>query len=170
MDKRQSGSWYTPTRRRIKDLLSHKDRGVGSSSGIAGVLSRLFIQILEDLGVNGVRWKYLMDRYVDQEVKHFDNRRDRTSIRGNMNKEFLRPRMSWKVFCKAMMFLDFVSFEIQIHAKHRDGTVTVHRTIVDYTTKDEPNMQIVDPESPGQLEKFIELVPETGEVQKEEQQ
>jgi hypothetical protein len=147
--------------RKLSDFLrSRNDRGVGSSSGVSGVLSRLFQQICFDLNVLPYRWRYLLTRYVDAEVKNFDNCRDRSSVRNNLNKEFLRPRMSWKVFCKAMMFLDFVGFEIQIHAKHRNGQVTIHRTVVDYTTADEPNFEIIDPDDPdNQSDAFIKTRP-----------
>lgn len=148
--------------------MNFRDQGVGSSSGSAGILSRLFQTILHDLNINGPRWKYLLDKYVDREVSNFDNRRDRTSIRGNLNKELTRRRMSWKVFCKAMQFLDFVGFEIQIHAKHRSGQVTIHSTVVDWTTPLQPQFDLENPEEgDGRINRKAGISEQTRELFKD---
>lgn len=125
---------------RIRDLLERPDRGVGATSGISGVLAGLFRQMCKDLNVNPMRWSHLMDEYVQIEsVNHNkDNRRDRTSIRGNLNKEFTRPRMTWKVFCRAMMLLKIRRFGIIIVAEHSDNSKSVHSKIVDFNTASEP--------------------------------
>lgn len=127
---------------RIRDLLSRPDRGVGATSGITGVLAGLFRKMLLDLGINGYRWSCLMDEYVqiESEAHNKNNRRDRTSIRGNLNKEFIRGRMTWKVFCRGMMLLKIRRFGIVIIAEHESGRKTAHSTIVDMSTADSPPM------------------------------
>ncbi len=120
----------------MRDLLSRPDRGVGATSGIPGVLAALFRKILMDLNINGMRWSHLMDEYVQQESVHHnkDNRRDRTSIRGNLNKEFWRPRMTWKVFCRGLMLLKARRFAIVVVIDHENKRKTAHSMIVDYNT------------------------------------
>lgn len=124
----------------MQDLLKRPDRGVGTTSGISGVLASLFRQMTGDLGINPMKWSHLMDEYVQIESIHHnkDNRRDRTSIRGNLNKEFARPRMTWKVFCRAMMLLKIRRFGIIIVAEHHDNRKTVHSQIVDFNTASQP--------------------------------
>lgn len=151
-------------RDRLSDMLNRHDRGVGRRSGVVNVLSNLFRNMVWDLGVTPPRWRWLMDQYVSAEVAHQqrsntgdaegkNNKRDRTSIRGNLNKEFLRVRMTWKVFCKGMAFLRLRAFRVVIIALHEDGHYTEHSCLVDYSTPERP----IPPE---ELRRFLELRPE----------
>lgn len=151
---------------RIQDLLTRPDRGVGSTSGITGVLAGLFRQMLSDLNITPMRWRHLMDEYVQIESVHHnkDNRRDRTSIRGNLNKEFIRTRMTWKVFCRAMMLLKLRRFGIIIVAEHENGRKTVHSKIVDFNTASESAPE----DSDESLKTMIEDI-QMGNIQKYKQ-
>ena len=151
-------------RDRLSDMLNRHDRGVGRRSGVVNVLSNLFRNMVWDLGVTPPRWRHLMDQYVSAEVANYqrsrstdaagkNNKRDRTSIRGNLNKEFLRVRMTWKVFCKGMAFLRLRAFRVVIIAMHEDGRYTEHSCLVDYSTPDKPI-------PPDELRRFLELRPE----------
>ena len=124
-------------KRKLRDLLDSPDRGVGRASGIPAVLSNLFRNMLGENGITPMKWRSLMDDYVQKEAKHYDNRRDRTSIRGNLNKEFGRSRMTWKVFCKAMMFLQVRRFKIYIVAEYDGGVVRQHEYLVSFDTATE---------------------------------
>lgn len=141
---------------RLSDILGRRDRGVGRRSGVVNVLSNLFVSMLWDLDVTPAKWRHYMDDYVASEVQQAanNNRRDRTSIRGNLNKEFIRHRMTWKVFCKAMAFLKLRGFRIVIMAMHEDYKVTEHSFMVDYSTPDNPI-----PEE--ERAKFMKLRPDT---------
>jgi len=130
----------------------HKKFGIAHPSGVTGVLVRLFRVIIHDLGINGMRWSRLMEDYLPVELADVErkrrqkknyveppadqivemNRRDRTSVRGNLNKEFNRNIMTWKVFCKAMRFLQFRSFKIVIVAVHKNGAITEHSQIISF--------------------------------------
>jgi hypothetical protein len=125
-------------REKLRDLLTSSDRGIGKTSGISGILSRLFRIMIRDLHITPTRWRVLMDDYVAAQMQHFseeqNNKRDRASIRGNMNKEFLRSRMTWKTFCKAMMFFQIRRFKIIIIAEHENGRITEHSAVVEYAT------------------------------------
>ena len=46
---------------------------------------------------------------------------DRSSIRGNMNKELRRASMTWNVLCKGLRFLKFEAFTISIYGSLVDG-------------------------------------------------
>jgi hypothetical protein len=127
---------------KLRNLLSRGDRGIGHASGIRGVLSKLFHNLLIQTGMNGAKWNYLIGEYAKREVSHQDNRRDLASIRGNLNKEFTRPQMTWKVFCKAMMFLHYRRFKIIIIAEHEDGHTETVETIVEAATVFDQPVQI----------------------------
>lgn len=133
-------------RNKLHDLLNRKDRGVGHGSGISGVLSKLFQNILADIGMKDNRWNYLIGECAKKEVSHQDNRRDLASIRGNLNKEFLRPQMTWKVFCKGMMFLRVRRFKLIIIIEHEDGMKTTHETLVEASTVFEKQSPMLAPQ------------------------
>ena len=123
----------------LTDLMYRSDRGLGKTSGISGVLSALFVQFMIKTGITGERWRYLIDDFARKEGTHNDNRRDIASIRGNLNKEFLRNTMTWKVFVKAMMFLKFRKFRIIIVAQLGDGSIVEASVVVDSSTADHLN-------------------------------
>jgi hypothetical protein len=105
------------------DLLNDPNKGVETAEG---VLARLFRQILFDLNVRPIRWAAMMARYLDDPRNGIPkNSRDRSSARGNLNKELRRPKMTWKVFRKALMFLGplRVRFIVELDWKDRDTTV-----------------------------------------------
>ena len=80
----------------------------------------------------------LADYVRDKRNKVPDNRRDQSSIMGNLTKELSRPDMTWKVFCKGMKFLQFTRFEICLKCYKRDGSHSVHTLPVDlYESKDD---------------------------------
>lgn len=133
-----------------KQASGNKPRVPKPATGITGVLTRMFRTIQFDMGVNSYRWNSLMEEYLRLEIAgaerrrrekdsrntdpdkpqidHVElNRRDRTSIRGNLNKEFNRGSMTWKVFCKTLMFLQIKKFQIVIIAEHRGGIQSEHR-------------------------------------------
>lgn len=123
---------------RMRDLLALPDRGVGKTSGIRGVLAKLFRTMLNDFNITQITYNRLLNDYVFVEAKHENNRRDRTSIRGNLNKEFSRPTMTWKVFNKAMMLLQVRRFRITIDVERENGTITSHQAFVDFRTHQDP--------------------------------
>lgn len=119
---------------KLRDLQSRRDRGLGHISGIRGVLSELFQNVLDELEVGPSKWNWLINEFAKKEVSHHDNRREIASTRGNLIKEFTRPHMTWKVFCKAMMFLQVRRFKLIVVLEHEDGRKTQHETIVEAST------------------------------------
>lgn len=129
---------------RIDLMLSASDKGVSRTTGVGGVLASLFRKMLLDLGINGQKWGHLMYRTVtENQTDAQNNRRDQTSMRGNLTKEFGKPQMTWKVFCKAMRFLRFTKFEIAIKAYHEDGKTSIHSTTVDFGSKNPQRLEHV---------------------------
>jgi hypothetical protein len=129
----------------LSKMLEDPNKGIHSTYGSVGMLSRLFRTILKDLEIGGYQFNMLMARYLNDPRNNVpENKRDQTSNRGNLNKEFQKSTMTWKVFCKAMRFLKFTGFKITIEAKHANGRVTAHSVEVDLEMQDDPTLDDFD--------------------------
>lgn len=99
-------------------------QGFRISGGVEGVLTRLFNIICLDAtggrGISPIQWNKLMIDYIRIMVES-NTTMDRSSIRGNMNKELRRPSMTWNVLCKGMRFLKFEAFTVSIYGNMLDG-------------------------------------------------
>lgn len=93
-------------------------KGYSISGGVDGVLTKLFNLICLDItggrGISPIQWNRLMIDYT-RKVAASSISIDRTSIRGNMNKELRRPGMTWNVFCgKSLPFLKMDCFSLAV--------------------------------------------------------
>lgn len=92
-----------------------------------GALSRLFRQILFDINLESFRWGQLMDNYVKNPRNRIDqNNKDISSAKGNLAKELVRPDMTWKVFNKAMRFLNPKRVRIVVAIDWQNKKTTLH--------------------------------------------
>lgn len=106
------------------DILNDDKKGVEQT---IGVLARLFRQILYDLNIDTYKWSRHMQEYLDDPRNGIPrNSKDRSSARGNLNKELRRPKMTWKVFRKALMFLGPLEATFIVRLKWRTGRTTEH--------------------------------------------
>lgn len=100
------------------------------------VLASLFRSILLDLHVNMFKFNTLVNDFIEDQTQASDlNEKDKSSAKGNLKRELLADKMSWKVFCKGLKFLNIIKFEIRIRAYHRNGKLTEHYKIIN-TDKD----------------------------------
>lgn len=141
---------------KMNQLLTAPDKGAGKTPGINGVLSKLFRQLLVDLNVNPMRWGALMADFI-KDVRNGvpDNRRDQTSIRGNLTKEFARPQMTWKVFMKAMRFLQVSNVKITLevtHSARKNPVVTSVNIPLGHLTPPKALEELAEPAIPGESE------------------
>ena len=94
------------------------------ATGVQGVMVNLFRAICREIsnqrGISPVQWNKLMSDYL-RNLPENQSGYDRMSVRGNLNKEFRRTKMSWLVFCKGMVFLKFACFNIRIDAVTEEG-------------------------------------------------
>jgi hypothetical protein len=118
---------------KLTKILTAPDKDIKKTFGANGVLSRLFRQMLLDLNIGPSRFGSLLQEYIlDPRNGVPNNKKDQTSMRGNLTKEFSRPQMTWKVFCKALRFLQIKKIEFVIKAHHRIGKSTIHSSVVDF--------------------------------------
>lgn len=90
------------------------------------ILSSLYQQILTIC--TGGQWQqfnHLMEDFLSDVRNNIpQNIKERSSARGNLRKELLRPVMTWKVFCKGLRFLKIKRFSIIIRLYHANGDYT----------------------------------------------
>lgn len=116
---------------KLTRILTSPDREIRNTHGANGALARLFRVILLDLNIGPSRFGSLLQDYIlDPRNGVANNKQDQTSARGNLTKEFARPQMTWKVFCKALKFLQILRIEFSVTAHWRHGNPTVHSTKV----------------------------------------
>lgn len=109
-------------RHKLLTILQRPDKGMAATHGVTGTLSRLFRKMMVELNITPMKFSALLADYVrDKRNKVPDNRRDQSSIMGNLTKELSRPDMTWKVFCKGVRFLQFTRFEICLRAYRSNG-------------------------------------------------
>ncbi len=120
-----------------RNILTEKDKGVPEARG---VLAFLFRKILFDMNISPGRWSQMMNDYLDDPWNQVPrNSKDRSSIRGNLNKELFRTRMTWKVFEKGLRFLGPLSIRFEIHLRWPAGRTSVHH--VDVELRPDPNKE-----------------------------
>lgn len=122
----------SPKIKPIAKMLEDPKKELNKTFGPVGALSKLFRVILFELKVSPYRFSMLMDRFLNDPKNQVpDNPKERFNNRGNLNKEFSNPAMSWKVFIKCMKFLQFTELRLTLEARHNDGTITSHRAMID---------------------------------------
>jgi hypothetical protein len=107
------------------------------SHGTEGVLARLYRVICQDTtgqrGITLIQWNKLIADYIRDKNQ---TTLDRMSMRGNLNKEFRRTRMTWRVFCKGMQILKFLCFSVIVDAEFESGEVITAKTFVSFFSPD----------------------------------
>jgi hypothetical protein len=120
-------------RNKLTQLLKSEDKGISKTFGPNGVLSRLFRQMLFDMGINGNKFGSLLEDYVrDSKYCVPETKKDQTSTRGNLTKEFIKPQMTWKVFCKACKFLQIVKMDVRVVVTFANGYKSEHSSPVNF--------------------------------------
>lgn len=108
----------------INRMLDSHDKEIGKARGI---LARMFRKILADANIKYWEWDSLMERYLNNPRNRVpNNTKDRSSARGNLNKELYRETMTWKVFDKALRFLSPVRVRFEVHITWENKRTTIH--------------------------------------------
>lgn len=92
--------------------------------GTGGILTRLFNLLCYDVtagnGISAIRWNDLMNDYI-RTTSDNNTSLDRSSIRGNTNKQLHKTSMTWNVLFKGIQFLKFEAFTIGICGEIESG-------------------------------------------------
>jgi hypothetical protein len=110
-----------------------KPYGEDIRNGTSGsILSSMFRSILKELNISALRFDRLLTDYINK-AKLTNNVKEVSSQRGNLKKELLKTTMSWKVFIKALVFLNVRRFDMTVRLYHDNGMVTEHHKTVSLT-------------------------------------
>lgn len=118
---------------KLSKMLASESKGMEKAYGTKGILTKLFRQMLQDLNIGPARFgKYLQDYIMDSRYGVPNNKKDQTSMRGNLVKDFSKPEMSWNVFCNALRFLQIVKIEFAVKAYHANGQTSLHSVVANF--------------------------------------
>jgi hypothetical protein len=104
--------------KQIQDKTAPKQAG-----GTGSILHRLYREMQHTIigGYTG-KWATLMEAYLNDPRNAIpQNHHSRSSARGNLHKELQKEKMSWRVFCKGMRFLNIFKFELIVRTKQTNG-------------------------------------------------
>lgn len=112
-----------------RNLERNKQLRIGSKITTAStdsILASLYQKILDICtGRQLQQFNRLMEDFLGDVRNNIpQNIKERSSARGNLRKELLRPVMTWKVFCKGLRFLKIKRFSIIIRLYHTNGDYT----------------------------------------------
>lgn len=92
------------------------------SGGTDAALASLFQTMMFNLRINPNQWNLYMRSYVTDPKNGIpNNNKDQSSAKGNLSKELLKNRMTWKVFCKGLRFINRPKFRIIIEFPDSSG-------------------------------------------------
>ena len=115
----------------IKVMRSKPDGGVSEVRGIGGILAGLWRQCLHDLNLPPSRIEFLCNQFIARARKGLvDARVANYFNRGNLRRELEKPKMTMKVYIKALKILDVVNVKIAVELTHRSGQKSIHSTSV----------------------------------------
>lgn len=109
-----------------------------------GILAKLWLQTMIDLGIKPTKLISLIEKYVDDPSNGVPvNGKNRSTERGNMMKQLTRPDMSWKVFLKAIRVLNprYVRFEVHLGWR---GQETIHSVKIPIAELKSEDMEELD--------------------------
>lgn len=118
-------------------VISKEDLLAASNNNtVKGILTRVYKFFMVSFGKHRTPvWNKLMDQYVNDPSNNISSYRSkRTSIRGNMKREYLGPQLSWPKFCEAMRFARFKKLEIVFIAEDEDGNTMTMRENLDFAS------------------------------------
>lgn len=116
---------------REHDLLRDPDKRVKEARGVLTAIWRQFLRLRD---IDGFKWDRHMRNYLDDPRNGIrQNSRDRSTERGNTNKELLKSdNLTWGRFLKGMNFLEPLKVEFTVRATFKDGvTQEVRATLKD---------------------------------------
>jgi hypothetical protein len=96
------------------------------NDSVMHALQRLKGAMFADMGIGVLESIQLMNSFVQYESRNVHNQRDMSGVRGSISKEFRKDTMTWRVFCRVMMFMQIVRFRMIVQAYYEDGVERTH--------------------------------------------
>lgn len=120
----------------LQYILHDEGKRAGETEGIEGILASLFRRVLARRQIDVPRWTGLMQRFLTNPrlnpAREGKERKDHTSVRANLTKELIAPHMTWKVFCKGLIFQGIYSVRVSVTFELKPGVPVTEFVDVDF--------------------------------------
>ena len=93
------------------------------------ILSEFYLDIMKAVGMTTDLYNELMIRYVNKACLT-GSRKDRAGVRASLNKELLKPSMTWKTWIKGLVFLAITKVEVSLVLTHESRRITNHEDTI----------------------------------------
>lgn len=114
----------------VEYILSEPDKRANETDGPGGLLATLFRNVLATLEITPARWSKRMQEHFDEAAKlNYSTRKDLSGVRANINSALLGDHMTWRSFCKGMVFLRLSKMRVTIEFSRGSGKV--HSTSIE---------------------------------------
>lgn len=114
-----------------------RNYGIENTTGVTGVLSRLWRTILMQAGFTPTKYDISLRNASDRAKvqlsadKSGNNRLAKTMSVANLRRELESPTMTWKVFIKGLRVLKVIKFNLSVKLTFSTGKETVHEVDID---------------------------------------
>lgn len=100
-------------------------------NSVTSVLSKLFRIVAADLGIRYTDYNRMVNQWLDDPLYGVQNdTKRRSTVRGNLNKEIVRPEMSFRTFLKALCACTGTeSVKISLSLKRKGSKMTTDHEI-----------------------------------------
>lgn len=95
--------------------------------------AKLWCAILTDLGIGTHELSRYIQRWLDSPANRSLDADKRSSVRGNLIKEMVRPEITWKVLMKCITVIAPFKVEVVLKLHHdRDSKIVTTHTVTNY--------------------------------------
>ncbi len=113
----------------ILDLAEEDKSDDEESAPKRNQLSDFFHNLLNDLGIDLGKFDRLLSSYMVRAQIPITTK-NRTHLRGNLKKELLGPKLSWRSLVKGFNFLCVVKFELRVQMFLKNNPPSEHNRVV----------------------------------------
>lgn len=148
---------------RVTRLLSQKDKGVNSVTGLKGVPAYIFRRFVALVDMEPGRWDILLKRYRQKIEADPNSATTASNISGNLSRMLVHREMTWITLMKGLCFLGATGVEVTFKAKFPNGKILTASADVEFNDQDilsEPdeesgNQTIKSTDTPVQTNKEV---------------
>lgn len=133
-----------------KEILEDPKQSINETTH---TLARLWRVILNDAGVQPHIWDWLMREYLNN--PHYSQARtskDRSSERGNLNRELSKPELTWNTFMKGLALLNPVRVKFIVEITWKEGEQPTQHSVTRMIRMNDPKGSAVAPGNRSPLE------------------
>lgn len=117
---------------KVTRLLSQKDKGANSVTGLKGVPAHIFRRFLALVDMEPGRWDILLKRYRQKIEADPNSATTASNISGNLSRMLVHREMTWITLMKGLCFLGATGVEVTFKAKFPNDKILTTSTDVEF--------------------------------------